>query len=104
MGPRLDYSIVNNSQLILSENYGIFADRPYLKGFVLMIRYKTLKVRSIEISADESEFGLRSGGANYHDTHRIGRQIFDSRIPEILCTEGLDASCIVEGGCDISYH
>lgn len=102
MGPRLNYSIVNNSQFILSENYGIFADRPYLKGFVLLIRYKTFKVRLIEILAEESDFGLRSGGANYDDTHRIGRQIFDGGIPEILCTEGLDAGCIVEGGCDIS--
>lgn len=35
----------NNSKLILSENYDSFVDRPYVKGFVFMIRYKTFKGR-----------------------------------------------------------
>ena len=69
-----------------------------------MIRYKTLKVRLIEISANESDLGLLSSWANYHNTDRIGRQILDCGFPEILRCQSLDAGGIVECGSDVSYH
>jgi hypothetical protein len=40
--------------------------------------------------------------ANYHNTHRVGRQIFDGGFSEILRRLSLDAGGIVEGGSDIS--